>query len=35
MEKLFSEKQQEWISGFFAGANTRLLEQTEQQPAQI
>ena len=31
MKKLFSEKQQEWISGFFAGANTRLLNQAETQ----
>lgn len=29
METLFSEKQREWLSGFFAGANTRLLDQAD------
>lgn len=31
LETLFSGKQREWLSGFFAGANTRLLDQDEQQ----
>jgi len=31
METLFSEQQQEWLSGYFAGANTRLLDQADDQ----